>query len=648
MATVVRTEDDVAGKDASSKPLQLPRQIERKLEMRATALRRSRRRVVVLEGNARDDADVVVVADDVEGGELSERLARAEQLRQSLLEERSKRARRLSFENVERARERRARERIKQCFLEAARAARVRLARKRRKSEIEELMRRAAAKNARVHSVRDAVRAKESEERVSREKALACRLRLAERRRGENLRRSPRSPKSAALASRSGGGPRREAAACVLIQRRWREAREVRAARLFAAAVPKWFLARAGAAASGGEDLPTPEGVDRDYLAYKRFEECSAVVRRPSVLRATSCLLQRVAQRGGSPPPGNPAREARTFLAAFMIVLHPEIVMSRKLKAVEEVLQEESSALVRAFLDEVVAERKGNRAEEFEGRLRSHRAAFETWKKDDAAALEGDLIKMARDLTASVLAKCGPDLEARHVTSNPDLRAMVEALGNDRRLLTSKVKSLAGVEGVQRMEEAVRSCVAEFEEEYRRKVSERGRESGGGDGDGADDAVSGAERLECAFRAAMADLIRESVEKGEYDHVLRLWDEVRDRLMRLSGSSPRERERTAQCIDCDYARELVKDRAMDSSILADMMQLASRRIGELGAAAYERETLEWGLLSAQLMRESESAGSVLAQFFQDADVLLTRIEAGIAASLLCQALTSGASKEMAS
>ena len=44
---------------------------------------------------------------------------------------------------------------------------------------------------------------------------------------------------------------------------------------------------------------------------------------------------------------------------------------------------------------------------------------------------------------------------------------------------------------------------------------------------------------------------------------------------------------------------------------------------------------------AQRMRVSESAGEVLSNFFNDADVLLTRMEAGVAASLLSQALASG-------
>ena len=111
--------------------------------------------------------------------------------------------------------------------------------------------------------------------------------------------------------------------------------------------------------------------------------------------------------------------------------------------------------------------------------------------------------------------------------------------------------------------------------------------------------------------------------------------------MRLSGRRPCERQRTSQCVDCEYARELVESGAMDNSILGDMIEQASQRIGELGAEAYEVETLTWGRRMAQRMRVSESAGEVLSNFFNDADVLLTRMEAGVAASLLSQALASG-------
>ena len=92
----------------------------------------------------------------------------------------------------------------------------------------------------------------------------------------------------------------------------------------------------------------------------------------------------------------------------------------------------------------------------------------------------------------------------------------------------------------------------------------------------------------------MRDLLQEQVSKGEYDHVLRLWKEVRERLLRLSGTQA-EREKTLAAIDCEYAQELVGANALDNSILADMVQLCSQRLAHLGAVAYERQVLAWGL-----------------------------------------------------
>ncbi|WZN62057.1 hypothetical protein HKI87_05g35930 [Chloropicon roscoffensis] len=593
----------------SHAPLLLPRHVERKLEERASALKRPG---------------------------LSSRLARAEALRTSVLEERSKRARSLSFDNVERARQRRTRAKIKQCFEEAARTARELLASKRRTSELRGLRERVATKNARVDSVRDAMRARSTKERTVRVLALESRLELAAQRR-RALSRSPRGA-GASQGPLPAFGPSPDAVplpdpldphlAARLIQRRWRRARAERAIRVLASHLPRWFVRRARQAARGrgnpslvdpGFEVVEGVEVDRDYLLFRAFDRSSQVVQNPAVIRAARGLLDKLP--GGEPGGG---RYARPLLASFVIVLHPEVVMSRKGNAVEDLLRERAAALVACLAHLIQA--SGGDFGSFRQKLSSYAAAFVSWKKGDAAALEGDLIKMACDLTASVLCKCGPDLGAEHVVSNPDLSAMVEALRNDRRLLAMKLRSLTGLEGVQRMERAVKARVVEFEEAHRLAKEEEGELEG---------------RVEEAIRAAMADIVQERVDSGDHGHTLNLWAEVRDRLMRLSGRRPCERQRTSQCVDCEYARELVESGAMDNSILGDMIEQASQRIGELGAEAYEEETLTWGRRMAQRMRESESAGEVLSNFFNDADVLLTRMEAGVAASLLSQALASG-------
>ena len=103
--------------------------------------------------------------------------------------------------------------------------------------------------------------------------------------------------------------------------------------------------------------------------------------------------------------------------------------MSRKGNAVEDLLRERAAALVACLAHLIQA--SGGDFGSFPQKLSSYAAAFVSWKKGDAAALEGDLIKMACDLTASVLCKCGPDLGAEHVVSNPDLSAMVEVIAHN-------------------------------------------------------------------------------------------------------------------------------------------------------------------------------------------------------------------------
>ncbi len=149
------------------------------------------------------------------------------------------------------------------------------------------------------------------------------------------------------------------------------------------------------------------------------------------------------------------------------------------------------------------------------------------------------------------------------------------------------------------------------------------------------------DQIRGVMRRAMRDLIQEEVTQGEYGHVLKLWREVQERLLRLSGASGPEREKTLAAVDCDYAAELVEVNAFDNNILADMIASCSRRLADLGAVAYEQEIVRWGSELAEQMRGCvKSPAELLSHFFDEADVNLTRTEAGIAAHLLCQAFAS--------
>ena len=173
------------------------------------------------------------------------------------------------------------------------------------------------------------------------------------------------------------------------------------------------------------------------------------------------------------------------------------------------------------------------------------------------------------------------------MVSNPDLSAMVEALRNDRRLLEMKLRSLDGLEDVQRMERAVEARVADSRrptDSPRRRRSWRGR-------------------VEEAIRAAMADIVQERSIRETTGHTLNLWAEVPGPADEAVGRRPREAEDPA-------VRGLrVRQRARrvwghGQPILGDMIEQASQRIGELGAEAYEEGTLTW----AEDGAEDESVG----------------------------------------
>ena len=196
-----------------------------------------------------------------------------------------------------------------------------------------------------------------------------------------------------------------------------------------------------------------------DQVRFQKFEESSRIVKQPALINSTKKLLARISKEGV---------DVRTFLSAFMIILHPEIIMSNsKDSSMEDSLRSEAVKVVQAFLTivhgGVVVSLQKETVKEFEDCWRGYAACFSSWKKRDALALESDLIKMACDLTVSVLKKCGPDFRAPRVQASPDLQAIVQQLGKDTKLLKSKVKSLTGGEGVKKFEETIRLCKVEFE-----------------------------------------------------------------------------------------------------------------------------------------------------------------------------------------
>ena len=117
---------------------------------------------------------------------MARKLEAAEAKRSEVLESRCKRARELADSTA--VEQKRIKQRIRECKREAARTARERRAKERRDGEILELKARAAEKNKKVLSVRNAMRTKLEDERSSRQEALANRLQLAAARREEAKR----------------------------------------------------------------------------------------------------------------------------------------------------------------------------------------------------------------------------------------------------------------------------------------------------------------------------------------------------------------------------------------------------------------------------------------------------------------------------
>ena len=175
----------------------------------------------------------------------------------------------------------------------------------------------------------------------------------------------------------------------------------------------------------------------------------------------------------------------RPFLSAYMVLVHPEVVMSGHGSA-EEALAMASSLMIERFevllssirVDMQHQQSKAQRhscemsrgkcnfrlgvatfrRELFEGFDRAwveYLSAFLTWKGIDAAGLESELIRAAVELESSRIAKMIQVQSSGRVRHARDLQALSEGVDRDLELITERINRLTGAAGVSRLQAAL-------------------------------------------------------------------------------------------------------------------------------------------------------------------------------------------------
>ena len=475
--------------DASLRDL-LPRRIEERLKNRKS---RS-------EGNEQD---------------LLKKLEEASEKRSSLLERRSKRARELGDCSAAAEKRHQAQKRV---YIEhAAYICRERRAHRMRNQCITHIQNKAANKNIRVKEVKKTMEAKKQEEIQQRQKRLEYRLQKASAIRNWTLKcktakKYLNPPQKSQVDDMNAF---RLSRASKRIQHAWKDfcASKGSTTKLVNGFVSCMggllILNKVSSNIESGKSLKEicNENTQEEQAMLRDFEDLAKLMQKASVIRSVTELLQRFESKllqgkEELQPKLEQMQDlfqvvmpkskiqtrypARIFLSAFMIILHPEVVLNAPNGNVEVLLRRASVKLLECFLTLIKPfiqsklEVRGSTEHEsrssafmvqnFDESWLTFLKHFASWKDGDVAILEQHLISMACDMLFSALAKCGPDFTAEHVLRSPDLTAIVNQINQDHALIREKLVILNGEISASKLDSALVKCKEDFEKEYEEKL----------------------------------------------------------------------------------------------------------------------------------------------------------------------------------
>ena len=329
---------------------------------------------------------------------------------------------------------------------------------------------------------------------------------------------------------------------------------------------------------------------DATAAASDDFDAFAGRLSTPSVLRATRAMLtraqHRLAARGrdrpsaGASTPGaavtrrrflaprsakenNPngaldrrdsldsvdeAFPTRVVLCAYMIVAHPETVLSpgselrddenenenenededegrggtrrrvRRWGGRDGALHASAGRLVAAVDAMVDIAGRGRRAmsrrdlDAFVAAWDPYLADFCAWKSHDAVALERELVAAAVALETSHLRTCGSDSRSQPFHPSSDEAAVRDAADADKATLRSKVEALGGAAAAARFDDAMASALARVEAEEDEKAEKAADEKSenSSSGDSPEDAKTRRRKERAARRMDARAAIREA------------------------------------------------------------------------------------------------------------------------------------------
>ncbi|XP_039015011.1 uncharacterized protein LOC120145187 isoform X3 [Hibiscus syriacus] len=174
----------------------------------------------------------------------------------------------------------------------------------------------------------------------------------------------------------------------------------------------------------------------------------------------------------------------RVFLCAYMILGHPEAVLSGQgeqeiaLAKSAEAFVREFELLVKIILEgpilssdkepeTAISKRLTFRSQlaSFDKAWCSYLSCFVVWKVKDVQSLEEDLVRAACQLELSMIQKCKLTPGGDNTALTHDMKAIQRQVMEDQKLLREKVQHLCGDAGIERMECAISETRTKFFQE---------------------------------------------------------------------------------------------------------------------------------------------------------------------------------------
>ncbi|CAN6241695.1 unnamed protein product [Urochloa humidicola] len=350
---------------------------------------------------------------------------------------------------------------------------------------------------------------------------------------------------------------------------------------------------------------------------------------------------------------GSPRYSPRVVLCAYMIVAHPDAVLSwqdegeKELKESASIFVKELEQLIMVILEGPAA--GGQRAQLacFDKAWCTYLYGFVAWKVKDAGVLEDDLVRAACMLEVSMLQACKVAGDGEGELTH-DMRAIRDQVAADQALLRDKVRQLTGGAGVERMDAAVADARSEFLEAKKKNggpaaapvvanvsaplsvssplpsspvkevtaneqmVNDILHQGVGGDLFGAGGRTDLEKRVKEQMEKAFWDIAMESMagDKPDYSMLVNLVTEVRGSLHELS---PKQlKQEIAEKMDIEILYQVLGSGSQEQSAqyLAQILKYALDTVLMLSAAAKEDEMKKsHEKLLSELAASSEVGGN---------------------------------------